>query len=143
MERSPQRPRLARTFAWLIYLTPLLVILQAFLFGSFYERFNSDLIDAHRDVGFISMILVVVLAMLAYFARFPRESRVLHLAIALALLWIIQWLLGSLTAEEARWVAILHVPNGLLVFGLALLLAGMTHRTLAASSRRSREGSAL
>ena len=35
MERSPQRPRLARTFAWLIYLTPLLVILQAFLFGSF------------------------------------------------------------------------------------------------------------
>ena len=135
MERSPHRPQLARAFAWLISLTPLLVILQAFLFGGFYEKFNSDLIDAHQAVGFISMILVVVLAFLAYFARFPRESRVLHLAIALALLWIIQWLLGGITTDEARWVAILHVPNGLLVFGLALLLAARTHRTLAASRR--------
>ena len=135
MERSPQRPQLARAFAWLVSLTPLLVILQAFLFGGFYDKFNGDLIDAHRDLGFVSMIFVVVLVILAYVARFPGESRVLRLAIALALLWIIQWLLGSLTSEEARWVAILHVPNGLLVFGLALLLVAKTHRTLAAGRR--------
>ena len=71
--------------------------------------------------------------MVAYFAGFPRESRVIHLALALALLWIIQWVLGSVAAEEARWVVVLHVPNGLLVFGLALLLVSRTHRTLAAS----------
>ncbi len=135
MERSPQRPQLARAFAWLVSLTPLLVILQAFLFGGFYDKFNGDLIDAHRDLGFVSMIFVVVLVILAYVTRFPGESRVLRLAIALALLWIIQWLLGSLTSEEARWVAILHVPNGLLVFGLALLLVAKTHRTLAAGRR--------
>lgn len=135
MEQSPRRPQLARAFAWLIALTPLLVILQAFLFGGFYDKFNGDLIDAHQAVGFISMFLVVVLAFLAYFARFPRESRIFHLAIALALLWIVQWMLGSLASNEARWVVVLHVPTGLIVFGLAALLVGRTHRTLAAGRR--------
>ena len=135
MERSPGRPQLARAFTWLISLTPFLVILQAFLFGGFYNKLNSDLIDAHQAVGLLSMILVVLLAILAYFARFPRESRIVHLAIALALLWIIQWVLGSVASNEARWVVILHVPMGLFVFGFALLVAGKTHRTLAAGRR--------
>ena len=61
-------------FAWLIALTPLLVIMQAVLFDSFYNKFNGDLIDAHAWVGTVSMILVITLAVVAYFAGFPRGN---------------------------------------------------------------------
>ncbi len=132
MEQAIGRPRVAKAYAWLISLVALLVIVQAVLFGAFYEKFNEDFIDVHWAVAFIFMIvLVLIITPLSYLARFPRELRMGHLTVFLAVLWIVQWTLGSaITEDNERWVATLHIPNAFLIFGLGLYLTGKAHRAV-------------
>lgn len=132
MEQSVGRPRVAKAYAWLISLVALLVIVQAVLFGAFYEKFNEDFIDVHWAVAFIFMIvLVLIITPLSYLARFSRELRMGHLTVFLAVLWIAQFIMGSAIADEnERWVATLHIPNAFLIFGLGLYLTGKAHRAV-------------
>jgi hypothetical protein len=129
MAAVPGRPRVAKAYAWLISLLALAVILQgAFAAAGLYH--DRDLIAFHRMLGDLSMILaVLVLLPLAFLARFPRSLRIGLLTAVLAVLWIVQYFLGDFIGQ-VRWLAILHVPNAFLMFGLALFLAGLAHRVV-------------
>jgi heme A synthase len=130
LTESIGRPRLARAFAWLISIYPLLVILQSLFFALFYSQ-DPDWIDIHAVFGDISTIVLVLIALpLAFFSRFPRESRIVLLTVILAVLWIVQLVLGYTITENTdnRWLASLHIPNAFILFGLGIAIAARAHR---------------
>ena len=131
MESSIGRPRIARTYAGLIALVTLVVIVQGILFGGFYNEFDQDLIDAHGFVGSISMLVAVLIMIpLGFLARFPRGLWIGPLTVLLAVLWVVQYMLGF-TIEDDRWVATIHIALAFLIFGGALLLTARAHRAIA------------
>ncbi|MFQ5933971.1 MAG: hypothetical protein ACE5KI_04950 [Dehalococcoidia bacterium] len=119
---------MARAFAVLAPLVVLVIIVQGILFaGGIYEE--PDLNDAHRWVGEVSLVAVVVLIPLGFLARFPRRLWIEPLTVLMAVLWIVQIELGFLIEDE-RWVSMLHIPNSFLIFALALILTARVHRAM-------------
>ena len=78
----------------------------------------------------ISLIVVVLIVTpLAFLARFRKDRRIGWLTLTLAVLWFVQHSLGY-GLEDARWLEMVHIPLGLLIFGLALYLTGQAYRAL-------------
>ena len=129
LQNVSKRPRAAKLYIFLITLTPLVILLQGFLFGGFNaDRPDRDFLDAHLWVGRISFVLLVVaVTPAALMAGFDRASKIVPMTILLAALWIVQAGLGEGT-EDVEWFSAIHVPLGIAMFGLAVLLTGKTHR---------------
>lgn len=123
-----RRPNLAPYYRWLVMLTAGLILLQALFAG----RFLSGSIDFNNYHGILANLLflaVVVQMGLTVAIGIPGDlgKRLLWLNGALLLLTVAQIGLGysARTGMEARaW----HIPLGVLIFGLAVVIAGMVPR---------------
>jgi hypothetical protein len=116
-------------------LTAVLVLVQAILAGRGLFR-DADLIDVHGYVGNAVFLLVVVQGGLAVALRGPAGRSGVFLALngALIALTVAQIGLGYAgreSGEAAAW----HVPNGVLIFGLAVANLALLFRLPAAPAR--------
>jgi hypothetical protein len=104
-------------YRWLTVATAALVLIQAVLAGRGWFR-DMDLIETHGVVGNLTFIVVIAQLIFAFANRQSLGSVPLLLSAALAVLAIAQLGLGyggRDSAEAAAW----HIPNGVLIFGLA------------------------
>ncbi|CAN5581597.1 hypothetical protein BH23CHL4_BH23CHL4_20690 [soil metagenome] len=121
-------PKLLSPYHWLTLLTTLLVLLQAVLAGQglFEDR---DFIDIHEMVANIFFLAVVLqlLATVLLKAGGPIGKQLLIMNGLLLVLTLVQIGLGYAgreTAQAAAW----HIPNGVLLFGLAGTIHSMVGR---------------
>lgn len=126
------RDLMMRAYAMLMPLAALSVVVQAILFAGRYSEGQSWYLTAHMHVGSASLLIVVVCLGLAIFGKFPQATRILPLTGILVALWLGQYLLGEY-ADKVRWLSFLHIPLAFLVFGLAVMLSGRSHRLMAQS----------
>ena len=129
------RPSAAKLYVYLITLTPIVILLQGFLFGGF----NADpsdrvFLDIHLWLGRVSFaILILGVTPSLLLAGFDKATRIAPLTTVLIVLWIIQAGLGEGT-QDVRWFSAIHVPLGIAMFVLAEILAGKVHRLARGSS---------
>lgn len=110
----------ARAFRWLAGATVLLVLAQALLAGRGWFL-NHDLIKIHGDVGSATFVVVILQVAAAFWAWRRNALGWLTLAVSLLLLVLVVVQLGlgyggRKNGDAAAW----HVPNGVLIFGLAV-----------------------
>jgi hypothetical protein len=103
----------------------LLVLLQALLAGEWLA--GKKTIDAHAANGALVLLLAVVqCALVAATVRTAARRPALIGSALLVLLVVVQLVLGYGGFDSANQARALHLPNGLLIFGVAvwnLLLA--------------------
>ena len=127
IDASPaeRRPAAAKLYRLLIILTPLVILLQGFLFGGFYSGGGATMLDIHLWLGRISFAVVLLFILPAALrAGFDPATRIVPATAALAVLWTVQQSLGEGTVDY-RWFSALHVPLGIIMFGLSAALAGV------------------
>ena len=110
------RPGLLPYFQGVVGLFAALVLLQALLVGRgiFLDR---DLITVHGRIGDLTALVALIQAVLAFFVVGLRGPSFL-ISVLLFVLGFIQLSLGYAIADSAgagAW----HVPNGVLIFGIA------------------------
>ena len=124
-EQPARRPTAAKTYRLLITLTPLIVLLQGFLFGGFYSGGGATMLDIHLWLGRISFAIVLaVILPAALRAGFDPATRIVPATAALAALWTVQQSLGEGTVDY-RWFSALHVPLGIIMFGFSAALTAV------------------
>jgi hypothetical protein len=117
-EKSTKRTALAFSSAVLTAL----VLVQAILAGRGWFV-NYDLIDIHGVMGDITLLAAIVQVAIAGVAmRRQRATRALFgLSLATLVLVFAQLALGY-AANESATAASLHIPNGVLIFGLSVAM---------------------
>src|SRR5262245_14951459 len=111
--------RLARfAFAAVGWLFVSCVVMQVFLVG--LDAFGGADASIHREFAYLYGWLTPVLVLLAGFARAPKSTR--DLTIALVILFSIQVVLPALR-HAVPILAALHSINALAIFGIALVIA--------------------
>ena len=110
-------------YRWLTLLIAVLIFAQAALAGRFLFV-DHDAVDIHQAVANGLSVLVIVHVALALITRTKWSRRVPVLTALLAILVIIQTGLGYAGRESADVLAI-HVPVGVLTFGVASLLTAI------------------
>ena len=114
------RPRLLPVLKGCAALFAALVLVQALLAGRgwFLDR---DLIEVHGGVGGLVVLVAVAQAILAFAVGPPAEARraVGFASGAILVLTVLQYVLGFATEDSAN-AAAWHVPNGVLIFGMAI-----------------------
>ncbi len=110
-------------YRWLALLIMVLIFAQAALAGRFLFV-DRDTVDIHQVIANGLSVLVIVHVALALITRTKWSRRVPVLTALLAILVIIQTGLGYAGRESADVLAI-HVPVGVLTFGVASLLTAV------------------
>ena len=110
-------------YRWLALLIMVLIFAQAALAGRILFV-DHDAVDIHQAVANGLSVLVIVHVALALITRTRWSRRVPVLTALLAILVIIQTGLGYAGRESADVLAI-HVPVGVLTFGVASLLTAI------------------
>ena len=110
-------------YRWLALLIMVLIFAQAALAGRFLFV-DHDAVDIHQAVANGLSVLVIVHVALALITRTRWSRPVPALTALLAILVIIQTGLGYAGRESADVLAI-HVPVGVLTFGVASLLTAV------------------
>jgi len=110
-------------YRWLALLIMVLIFAQAALAGRFLFV-DRDALDIHQAVANGLSVLVIVHVALVLVTRTKWSRRVPVLTVLLAILVIIQTGLGYAGRESADVLAI-HVPVGVLTFGVASLLTAV------------------
>lgn len=101
-----------------IALIAAAIVVQLYLAGYAVFAFSGlQPFDAHRALGDVIGIAVLIAAVLAFAARVPWRSRIVNLG--LVVLFILQYVLAFATAQG---IAALHVVNGVLIFAVTLYL---------------------
>ncbi|HVB63597.1 MAG TPA: hypothetical protein VNE17_02625 [Nitrolancea sp.] len=113
-------------YRWLRITAPfvlLLVLIQAVLAGRGLS-FGGDAIDIHGMVANLTGLMVLIQVVLAFAAGIRGRFRSLLLGtnVLLLILVIAQFGLGY-GGRDNRTAAALHVPNGVLIFGVATVVA--------------------
>ena len=111
---------------WLRITAPivlLLVFIQAVLAGRGIS-FGGNAIDIHGMVANLTGLVVLIQVVLAFFAGMQGRVRSMLLGtnVLLLILIIAQFGLGY-GGRDSRTAASLHVPNGVLIFGVATVVA--------------------
>jgi hypothetical protein len=112
-------------FRWVAVLTALLVLVQAILAGRGWYR-DRDLFDVHARIGDILVLVVAALFVIGLVGR--RRATVTNAQIGLAsvlLVLVIAQLALGYSAGDSRTAGSLHVPNGVLIFGLLSALVAL------------------
>jgi hypothetical protein len=123
-------------------ITPLLVLVQAFLAGrglfADNEYINGDYIDIHGFVANIILLVAIAQAVLAYLAmaRGYTTRTLLGVSIAIVVLVVVQIGLGY-AGDDGGNAAAWHIPNGVLIMGLGIV-GHMLTRTPAGAVRATR-----
>ena len=110
-------------YRWLALLIMVLIFAQAAFAGRILFV-DHDAVDIHQAVANGLSVLVIVHVALALITRTKWSRRVPVLTALLAILVIIQTGLGYAGRESADVLAI-HVPVGVLTFGVASLLTAI------------------
>ncbi len=110
-------------YRWLALLIAVLIFAQAALAGRFLFV-DHDAVDIHQAVANGLSVLVIVHVVLVLVTRTKWSRRVPVLTALLAILVIVQSGLGYAGRESADVLAI-HVPVGVLAFGVASLLTAV------------------
>ncbi len=112
-----------RVYRWITVVTIALVLIQAILAGRGWFR-DFDLLKTHGDIGSVTWLVVIAQLVLAYLNRQTLGRIPLYLGIALVVLVSAQLGLGYSGRDSAN-AAAWHVPNGVLIFGLASVAFGL------------------
>jgi hypothetical protein len=102
-----------------------LVLLQAFIAGRGWFK-DFDLIDTHGQIGQGVFLVAVVQSALAFLVFGARRLPAIVSAVLLVLTGL-QLALGF-ASEDSSTAASLHIPNGVLIFGLATVFASSVVR---------------
>ena len=119
------RSALQKSFAPLAGLTSLAILVQAITAGQFVSQEHQDAwIEVHNGIGYLTVLLAVATAVVAVLLFRRRSPGLMWSAIALAVLTIVQLVIGHLItdAHQDGWIG-LHVPLALVIFGLTGWLA--------------------
>jgi heme A synthase len=112
------------------------MILQAVLAGLFISHEEPDARDSHELMANITFLAVAVQLALAFLVRAWSEFRLMYWAAALLVLVAAQTGLGY-ASEDNTFPEAVHIPLGVLIFGLALVIS-----TLAVLEGRARGSTA-
>jgi hypothetical protein len=115
-----KRPGAFRAYSIASHLLALLVLVQAVL-GGRGQFVDSDFIDLHEILANIVMLVVVAELVLVFVAGITGSLRtpMIVLNVLLAVLMIAQIGLGYAGRDNGEMAA-LHLPNGVLIFGLTV-----------------------
>lgn len=95
-------------------------------FGEVHDKKIKDsYFSAHQSVGMIIGLLTLLVLIAALVARRSRRSVIMSVVL-FVLAGPVQPFLGSLGADKAAWVGMLHAVNGIAILGLAGNLLGQT-----------------
>jgi hypothetical protein len=115
-EPALNRPGMLTAMKVAAALFAALVLLQAIIAGrGWFEDF--DLIKTHGQIGSGVLLVAIVQAVLAFMV-FGTRSRLALVSAALVVLTAIQLSLGY-SSRDSSTAASLHIPNGVLIFGIA------------------------
>ncbi len=115
----PRNPTFIRYYRGVALLTLALVFVQAVLAGR-SQFVDADAIDIHEVVANVITVVVVAQVLLAVAAGFTPQLRLPVWTALLVALVIAQTGLGYVGRDEPDAAAV-HVPMGVLVFGVAML----------------------
>ena len=118
---QPSR-RLVSAFKGATHLATALILVQALLAGLFISEEEIDAKDVHEMAGNALFVVVIAQLALAYLVRGWGRFNLLLWVAALAVLVFVQLGLGMASEDESVAEAI-HVPLGVLLFGLATLIS--------------------
>jgi cytochrome b561 len=95
-------------------------------FGEVHDKKIKDsYFSAHQSVGMMIGLLTLLVLIAALVARQTRRSVIMSVVL-FVLAGPVQPFLGSLGADQAAWVGMLHAVNGIAILGLAGNLLGQT-----------------
>lgn len=117
---SANRSNLMKALKIVAVLYAVLVLLQAVIAGRGWFK-DFDLIKTHGDIGTFVFLVALVQVVLAYLVFGPRNSLTIGSAV-IVILTTAQLGLGY-SSEDSSTAASLHIPNGVLIFGLSCVLA--------------------
>lgn len=110
-------------------ITVAMVVVQFALaglgtFGEVHDgQVKESYFSAHQTVGMVIGALTLLVLIAALVAR-PSRGAVIMAVALFVLAAPVQPVLGSLGADKAAWVGILHVLNGIAIFALSGNLLG-------------------
>ncbi len=115
------RPAALRAFTVLTIIMAVLVLVQAALAGHFLNYAAGNLRTLHGTLGEIVFLLAIVQLVLVLVAGVRGRTRAALLSMSITLLVLVaaQVVLGYAGRDEAL-PASLHIPNGVLIFGLLM-----------------------
>lgn len=122
-----RRPELRRPLLAIATVNVVIVLIMAVLGGRFFV--SPSIIDIHGYIGNFVFLLVIAQAALLFLAGIGGRlgKALLGLALLTVLLVIAQIGLGYSGRESATALS-LHIPNGVLIFGLsAAILSQLPH----------------
>ena len=132
MQGTPEQPRMAGTsggrtaLAVSSAITTALVLVQAILAGRGWF-IDHEFIDIHGVVANVVVLAAIAQAVIAVLARRRRQAgrTLVGLSLATLVLVVVQLGLGY-AGRDSGTAAALHVPNGVLIFGLAVATTVLT-----------------
>jgi cytochrome b len=128
---------LVSAFKGASHLVAALILVQAIIAGLFISGEESGAKDIHEIVGNILFVVVVAQLILAYLVRSWGRFNQFPWVAVLAILTFVQLGLGMASEDESIAEAI-HIPLGVMIFGLAVVVSVvslMQDRTDASESR--------
>lgn len=123
MESAESSPNvLVRFYPWIALVTGVWILVQAVLIGrGLYGSF--DLVETHGQAGNLTFILVIALLIGAWMGRKAGVMTSLELILSGALLVLTFAQLGlGYEGRDSSTAASLHIPNGILITGVATAL---------------------
>ncbi len=115
------RPAALRAFTWLTILMAVLVLAQAALAGRFLNYSAESLRTLHGILGEIVLLLAIVQLVLLLAAGMRSRTRAALLSMSITLLVLVAAQVGlGYAGREQPLPASLHIPNGVLIFGLLM-----------------------
>lgn len=135
LQTTTSRATIDRLLRPVAVLIATLILVQALLAGRGWF-INYDLIATHGWVGNATFLVVIVQVVLAFIAWRQHLAGVVELGLSVALLLLVVSQIGlGYSGRESATAAALHIPNGVLIFGVttALLTLTLPRRGVAAS----------
>jgi hypothetical protein len=127
-DSTATRPGLIR---WLRYSAPLLtllVLIQA-IFAGRGLYINHDSIDLHGQIGNATFLVALIQTALVFAIGLRGQTRTWLLGGSVVLLLLIVAQLGlGYGGRDSTTAASLHVPNGVLIFGLTTAMLSLVYR---------------
>jgi hypothetical protein len=121
--QSATRPGVVQALRIVSPLIVVVILIQA-VFAGRGLFLDTDNLSIHGGIGMLTLLLAVAQAVLVPIARFQGVTRSALIAatVALAGLVVVQLGLGEAGSDGGQ-AAALHVPNGVLIFGIATGIA--------------------
>ena len=125
VESAPGGVDAALYYRWVTVVTAGLVLVQAVLAGRGWFV-DLDLIDLHGIVGNLVFLVVIGQAVLAFLARSRGGVGWLEFGLCGVLVVLVVAQIGlGYSGRETAGAAAWHVPNGVLIFGIATALMAL------------------